>query len=61
MEARILFARLPHNDKPFAFCGNAWETGKPLESSTENATLHKVLVWQEVLSQFLQVSSEVLS
>ena len=27
----------------------------------KNATLHEVLVWQKVLSQFLQVPSEILS
>ena len=51
----------PHNDKTLAICSDVWEAGKPLEASAENATLHEVLIRQEVLSHFLHVSPEVLS
>ena len=51
----------PHNDKTLAARGDVWEAGKPLEASTKNATLHEVLIWQEVLSHFLHISPEVLS
>ena len=51
----------PHDDKTFAVGGNVWKTGEPLETSAKNATVHEMLVRQEMLSNFLHVSPKVLS
>ena len=51
----------PHDHKALALRGSVQEVGKALEASTKNATLHEVLIRQEMLSNFLQISPEVLS
>ena len=57
----MLLSVSPHDDKAFAVGGDVWEVCEPLEATSKDATFHEVLVRQEVLTDFLHVSSEVLS
>ena len=57
----MLLSVSPHDDKAFAVGGDVWEVCEPLEATSKDATFHEVLVRQEVLADFLHVSSEILS
>ena len=61
MEPRILLAMSPHNDKTLAVRSDDRETGKPWETSTEDATFHEVLVRQKVLSYVLHAPPKIPS
>ena len=51
----------PHDHEALALRGSVQEVGEALEASTKDAALHEVLVRQEMLSESLHVSPEVLA
>ena len=51
----------PHDHEALALRGSVQEVGETLEAATEDAAFHKMLVRQEMLSESLHVSPEILA
>ena len=51
----------PHDHEALALRGSVQEVGETLEAATKDAVFHKMLVGQEMLSESLHVSPEILA